>query len=47
MRLYVSGNNLATFTKYKGLDPEIQRGDPLHHKEWTIEINIQLRHLLL
>ena len=29
MRLYVSGNNLATFTKYKGLDPEIQRGDPL------------------
>lgn len=29
MRLYMSGNNLATFTKYKGLDPEIQRGDPL------------------
>lgn len=29
MRLYFSGNNLATFTKYKGLDPEIQRGDPL------------------
>lgn len=29
MRLYVSGNNLATFTKYKGLDPEIKRGDPL------------------
>ncbi len=29
MRLYISGNNLATFTKYKGLDPEIQRGDPL------------------
>nr|WP_315239851.1 SusC/RagA family TonB-linked outer membrane protein [uncultured Flavobacterium sp.] len=29
MRLYVSANNLATFTKYKGLDPEIQRGDPL------------------
>ena len=28
MRLYVSGNNLATFTKYKGLDPEIIRGDP-------------------
>ncbi|PJJ07774.1 TonB-linked SusC/RagA family outer membrane protein [Flavobacterium sp. 1] len=29
MRLYVSGNNLATFTKYKGLDPEIKREDPL------------------
>lgn len=29
MRLYVSGNNLATFTKYKGLDPEIKRQDPL------------------
>ncbi|MBF4471146.1 SusC/RagA family TonB-linked outer membrane protein [Flavobacterium sp. HJJ] len=29
MRLYVSGNNLATFTKYKGLDPEIKRGNPL------------------
>ena len=29
MRLYVSGNNLATFTKYKGLDPEIKRDDPL------------------
>ncbi|MCA1920127.1 MAG: SusC/RagA family TonB-linked outer membrane protein, partial [Flavobacterium piscis] len=29
MRLYVSGNNLATFTKYKGLDPEIKRADPL------------------
>lgn len=29
LRLYASGNNLATFTKYKGLDPEIQRGDPL------------------
>ncbi|CAD0003781.1 SusC/RagA family TonB-linked outer membrane protein [Flavobacterium chungangense] len=28
MRLYVSGNNLATFTKYKGLDPEIKREDP-------------------
>lgn len=29
MRLYVSANNIATITKYKGLDPEIQRGDPL------------------
>ena len=29
MRLYVSGNNLATITKYKGLDPEIKRDDPL------------------
>lgn len=29
MRLYVSGNNLATFTKYKGLDPEIKRDDRL------------------
>lgn len=29
MRLYVSGNNLAIFTKYKGLDPEIKRDDPL------------------
>ena len=29
MRLYMSGNNLATFTKYKGLDPEIKREDPL------------------
>ncbi|MFB9076245.1 SusC/RagA family TonB-linked outer membrane protein [Flavobacterium procerum] len=29
MRLYVSANNLATFTKYKGLDPEIKREDPL------------------
>lgn len=29
MRLYVSGNNLGTFTKYKGLDPEIKREDPL------------------
>lgn len=29
MRLYLSGNNLAVFTKYKGLDPEIRRNDPL------------------
>nr|WP_315156110.1 SusC/RagA family TonB-linked outer membrane protein [uncultured Flavobacterium sp.] len=29
MRVYFSGNNLATFTKYKGLDPEIERRDPL------------------
>ncbi len=28
-RVYVSCSNLATFTKYKGLDPEIDRSDPL------------------
>jgi hypothetical protein len=26
-RIYVSGTNLATFTKYKGIDPEISGGD--------------------
>lgn len=27
LRVYASGANLGNFTKYKGLDPEIQRGD--------------------
>ena len=28
-RVYLGGTNLATFTNYKGLDPEINRRDPL------------------
>jgi len=27
LRMYVNGNNLLTFTKYKGLDPDFQNGD--------------------
>ncbi|MDR1342774.1 MAG: TonB-dependent receptor [Prevotellaceae bacterium] len=27
LRVYVSGNNLLTITKYKGLDPDFQNGD--------------------
>jgi len=26
LRLYVSGSNLFTFTKYKGMDPEVGYG---------------------
>ena len=28
-RIYASGSNLATFTRYKGLDPEIAGGNGL------------------
>jgi len=42
-KLYLSGRNLATFTKYKGLDPELtnQYGLPLQ-KEIVFGINITL-----
>ncbi len=29
VRFYVSANNLATFTKYRGFDPDFSSGDPL------------------
>jgi hypothetical protein len=29
LRVYVSGNNLHTFTKYKGYDPSASSGNPL------------------
>lgn len=41
LRLYVTGRNLATFTKWKGLDPELdeQRGIPLQ-REFVIGLNL-------
>ncbi|WP_179830186.1 SusC/RagA family TonB-linked outer membrane protein [Spirosoma fluviale] len=43
LKFYVSGRNLATFTKYKGLDPEIvnQLDIPLQH-ELLFGVNIGL-----
>lgn len=30
LRIYVSGQNLLTFTKYSGIDPEIGSNNPLN-----------------
>lgn len=50
MRLYVTGRNIATFTGYSGLDPELQdtgfdtgidgRGFYPRTKSWTIGLNV-------
>jgi hypothetical protein len=41
--LYLTGRNLATFTKYKGLDPELsnQNGLPLQ-RDWLVGITLGL-----
>lgn len=43
LKLYVTGRNLATFTPYRGLDPEIsnQLGVPLQ-REIIAGINLSL-----
>jgi TonB-dependent starch-binding outer membrane protein SusC len=35
-RVYVSVQNLATFTKYKGLDPEVTRGNSFQKGEFSL-----------
>lgn len=43
LKVYATGRNLATFTKYKGLDPEMtnQYGLPLQ-KEYVLGVNLTL-----
>jgi hypothetical protein len=43
IQIYTTARNLATFTKYGGMDPELnsQRGIPLQ-KEFLIGLNIGL-----
>ena len=43
LKLYLTGRNLATFTKYKGLDPELsnQNGLPLQ-RDWLVGITLGL-----
>lgn len=39
-RLYVAANNLYTFTKYKGMDPEIGFGNTTVGQEWARGIDV-------
>jgi hypothetical protein len=43
LKVYMTGRNLATFTKYRGLDPEItnQLGVPLQ-REIVVGVNLSL-----
>ncbi|SHG45335.1 TonB-dependent receptor [Flagellimonas flava] len=36
LRIYLSANNLATFTKYSGLDPEVTRGQSFQKGDFTL-----------